>query len=130
MNPIALGQVPPTVRFGTLQGFHFVTDAHYLAVPRGVGRDKLSAVLNLMRFALRPQEQAQTYDEGYFYPGPAVRAVTIDMAPRGSQDVARQYGGPALDALIAVTPQSAALPAGAQATAFSLWDQKVAAPSK
>ena len=30
--------------------------------------------------------QAMTYDDGYFYPGPAVKDVPLSMAPAASQD--------------------------------------------
>ncbi|HEV7898501.1 MAG TPA: extracellular solute-binding protein, partial [Planosporangium sp.] len=78
INPRALGTVPAEMKVGTLKGFHWITDAHYMAVPKGIDKDKLSAILNLVKFALQPKEQAITYDQGYFYPGPAVKGVTID----------------------------------------------------
>jgi putative spermidine/putrescine transport system substrate-binding protein len=130
MNPIATGQVPDTMKFGTLKGFHFVNDAHYIVVPKGADKDKLSAILNLIKFALQPKEQALVYDSGYFYPGPAVKGVTLDMAPQKSQDIAKKYGGPQMDDLIKNNPQNESLPAGKQVEAFGLWDQKIGANKK
>ncbi len=70
----------------SLQGFHWVTHAHYM----GAGRrawppEKMAVLLDMMKFLLTPEQQAFTYDEGYFYPGPAVKGVTLDMAPAESQ---------------------------------------------
>ena len=42
-----------------------------------------------MKFMLEPEQQALTYDDGYFYPGPAIKDVGIDMAPAKSQKVHR-----------------------------------------
>ena len=43
---------------------------------------------------LTPQQQAKTYDKGYFYPGPAVKDVTLVMAPQESQDVINEVRPP------------------------------------
>ena len=52
-----------------------------------MGDDKVAVLLQLMSFLLRPEQQALTYDKGYFYPGPAVKNVTLAMAPKESQDI-------------------------------------------
>ena len=62
-----------------------MTDAHYAAIPKGVSADKQAAVLALLAFMLTPEQQAKAYDTGYFYPGPAIKGVTLDMAPQQSQ---------------------------------------------
>ncbi len=130
INPRALGTVPADMKTGTLKGFHWVTDAHYVVVPKGVGKDKLSAILNLIKFILEPKEQAVTFDAGSFYPGPAVKGVTLDMAPQKSQDAIKQFGRPEYEDLIRNNPQETSLPAQKQVEAFGLWDQKVGAGQK
>ena len=42
-----------------------------------------------MKHLLTPEQQALSYDDGYFYPGPAIKGVGIDMAPQESQKVDR-----------------------------------------
>jgi hypothetical protein len=42
-----------------------------------------------------------TFDDGYFYPGPAVKGVTIDQAPAKSQEVIKKYGRPEYAKLLA-----------------------------
>ncbi len=54
-----------------------------MCVPKGVSDEKLAVLLDLMSYLLTKEQQAYTYDEGYFYPGPAVKGVTLDMAPAG-----------------------------------------------
>jgi putative spermidine/putrescine transport system substrate-binding protein len=125
INPRALGQVPAGDKVGYLKGMHWVTDAQYAVVPRGVSADVLSADLQLINWMLTPQQQAKAYDTGYFYPGPAVDGVTVDMAPAKSQQVIRQFGRPEYDRWIAQFPKETSLPAQQQVAAFDQWDRTV-----
>ena len=79
---------------------------------------------------LDPKQQAITFDSGYFYPGPAIKGVTIDMAPQKSQDIIKQYGRPEYDDLIKNNPIEVSLPPQDQVTAFGLWDQKIGSTKK
>jgi putative spermidine/putrescine transport system substrate-binding protein len=94
INPRALGIVPKEARIGTLKGFHWVSDAFFMVVPKGVNEDKLAVLLDLMAFLLKPEAQAFAYDEGYLYPGPAVKNVPLSMAPKESQEIIREFGRP------------------------------------
>jgi putative spermidine/putrescine transport system substrate-binding protein len=125
INPRVLGQVPKDFKTQTLQGFTWVTDAHYMVVPKGISGEKLAVVLDLMKFALTPQQQAITYDKGYFYPGPAVKGVTIDMAPPESQQAIKDFGRPEYDQLIEQNPKAVPLDAKALVAAFDQWDKEV-----
>jgi putative spermidine/putrescine transport system substrate-binding protein len=125
INPRALGTVPADRKVGTLEGFHWVNDAQYVVVPKGVSTDKLSAILQLIKYMLQPKQQAITFDKGYFFPGPAVKGVTIDMAPQESQDVISKFGRPEYKDLIANNPNETSLPANDQVTAFDIWDRTV-----
>ena len=127
INPRALGTVPDTMKIGTLKGFHWVNDAQYAVVPKGVSANTMSAIVNLLQFMLTPKEQAIAYDQGYFYPGPAIKGVTLDMAPAGSQQAIQKYGRPEYDQLIASAPNETSLPADQQVAAFAKWDQMIGA---
>ncbi len=85
INPRALGVVPKEMAVSKLEGFHWVCDAHYFAIPKGVSEEKVAVLMEFIKFALKPDQQAYSYDAGYFYPGPAVKYVTIEMAPKGNQ---------------------------------------------
>ena len=63
-------------------------------IPKGISQDQLIAVLRLLAFALTPDQQAATYDNCYFYPGPAVKGVTPDQAPAASQQAIQKFGDP------------------------------------
>ena len=126
INPRALGTVPTEAKVGTLKGFKWVTDAHYVVVPKGVSEDQLTAVVRLIAWMLKPDQQAKAYDKGYFYPGPAIKDVTPQMAPQESQDVIAKFGRPEYDKLIADNPKVVPLPYEAMVAAFDMWNRNIA----
>lgn len=125
INPRALGQVPAGDKVTYMKGMHWVTDAQYGMVPRGVSADVMSADVQLLKWMLTPQQQAKAYDTGYFYPGPAVDGVTLQMAPQKSQQVIQQFGRPEYDQWISQFPKESSLPAEQQVAAFDQWDRTV-----
>ncbi len=127
INPRVLGIVPKEAAVASLHGFHWVTDAHYMVVPKGVGDDKLAVLVDLMAFMLQPKQQAFAYDQGYFFPGPAVKGVTLDMAPGDSREAIGTFGRADYDRLIADNPLETPLDANGMVTAFGLWDQRIGA---
>lgn len=130
INPRVLGVVPKEAQVAKLDGFHWVCDAHYFAVPKGVSDEKLAVIFDMMAFMLTPEQQAYTYDQGYFYPGPAVKDVTLEMAPQESQDAIAEYGRPEYADWIANNPIELPLEPEALVTAFRRWDEDVASVAK
>ena len=130
INPRVLGTVPKEAKITTLKGFHWVTDAHYMCIPRGVPNEKLAVLLDLMSFLLTKEQQAYTYDEGYFYPGPAVKGVTLEMAPEESQKAIKEYGRPEYEQLIASAPLETPLDPEPLVQAFRRWDEEVGAQKR
>jgi putative spermidine/putrescine transport system substrate-binding protein len=125
INPRALGIVPKSAQIGTLKGFHWVSDAFFMVVPKGVSEDKLAVLVDLMSFLLKPEQQAFAYDEGYLYPGPAVKNVPLSMAPKESQDIIREFGRPEYADLIAGNPIELPLTPDKMVKAFRRWDEEV-----
>jgi putative spermidine/putrescine transport system substrate-binding protein len=125
INPRVLGTVPAEAKIGKLDGFHWVADAHYMIVPNGVSDDKLAVLLDMMKYLLSPAAQAFTYDQGYFYPGPAVKDVPLSMAPQESQDAITQFGRPEYADWIANNPIETPLEPAKMVKAFEIWDQQV-----
>jgi putative spermidine/putrescine transport system substrate-binding protein len=130
INPRALGVVPKEAKVFFLKGFHWVLDAHYLCIPKGVGADKLAVLLDLTSYLLGKDAQATTYDTGYFYPGPAVKDVTLAMAPEDSQNVIKEFGRPEYEAAMAGNPQELPLTPDRLVYAFSRWDEQIGAQKK
>src|SRR5215469_6336938 len=127
LNPRILGVVPKEAEVGTLAGFHWVTDAQYWAIPKGVADDKLAVLLEMTKYMLGKPAQAMTYDKGYFYPGPAVKDVPLSMAPKESQEAVGSVKRDFIDKLIAEVPSEVPLPADKLVYAFQRWDQQVGA---
>jgi putative spermidine/putrescine transport system substrate-binding protein len=125
INPRVLGVVPKEAKVAALKGFHWVADAHYMCVPKGLSNEKLAVLLDLMSFLLTKEQQAYTYDEGYFYPGPAVKDVPLSMAPKESQDAINEFGRPEYEKLIADNPIELPLQPDQMVVAFRLWDEQV-----
>jgi putative spermidine/putrescine transport system substrate-binding protein len=125
INGRAIGTVPAGIKVAKFQTFTWVTDAQYGVIPKGVSNDVLIANLRLLAWILTPEQQAVTYDKGYFYPGPAVKNVPLSTAPAASQAVIAQYGVPDFDSWMTQYPMKNSLPADAQVTAFDLWDKNI-----
>jgi putative spermidine/putrescine transport system substrate-binding protein len=125
INPRVLGTVPESAKVSTMKGFHWVTDAHYAVIPKGASTDQQAAVLQLVQFMLTKEQQAKAYDDGYFYPGPAVKDVDISMAPQKSQDAIKKFGRPEYDKLIADTPKEVPLDNKSMVAAFDKWDREI-----
>src|SRR4029078_12307768 len=105
----------------------WVNNTQYMIVPKGLAPDRLAVVLELMAFLLDPEQQALPFDKGYFYRGPAVKGVTLAMAPKASQEVIQKLGRPEYDEWLAKFPHQRPLEAKAMVAAFDRWDQEVGA---
>jgi putative spermidine/putrescine transport system substrate-binding protein len=127
INPRALGIVPKNYKVAPFKGMTWVNDAHYMVIPKGVSPEKVAVIVDLMAFMLTPEAQAYTYDKGYFYPGPAVKNVSLSMAPKESQDAIKEYGRSEYEGWLAQFPHTQSLPPQAQVEAFRIWDQQVGA---
>ncbi|GAA1957582.1 extracellular solute-binding protein [Catenulispora subtropica] len=127
INPRVLGTVPAGIKVAAFDNLTWVSDAQYGVIPKGLSQDELIAVMRLLAFALTPDQQAATFDNCYFYPGPAVKGVTPDKAPAASQQAIQKFGDPRIDQWIAGARIKNSLPAAAQVTAFDLWDKKIGA---
>lgn len=127
INPRVLGVVPKEAEITTMKGFHWIGDSHFMCVPKGLTPEKLSLVLELVSFMLLPAQQAITFDQGYFYPGPAVAGVTIDMAPQASRDAIAEFGRAKYAGIIANNPIELPLDAAGLVYAFRRWDEQVGA---
>jgi putative spermidine/putrescine transport system substrate-binding protein len=127
INPRVLGIVPKNYKVVPFKGMTWINDAHYMAIPKGVPEDKMYVLLDLMAYLLTPEAQAYTYDKGYFYPGPAIKGVSLSMAPKESQDALKEFGRPEYDGWLKEFPHTQSLEPKAQVEAFRIWDQQVGA---
>ena len=84
-------------------------------------------MLDLAAFLLKPEQQALTYDKGYFYPGPAVKNVPVTMAPKESQEVIKEFGRPEYEEWTVKFPHVQPLETKQMVDAFRKWDQEIGA---
>ncbi|WP_353182277.1 extracellular solute-binding protein [Bosea sp. (in: a-proteobacteria)] len=127
INPRALGIVPKEAKVFVLDKTHWIPDTQFMCVPKGVPAEKMPALLALMSYMLKPEAQAYTFDKGYFYPGPAVKGVTLAQAPQESRDVLAEFGRPEYDKLIESLPTRPPLTPERLVAAFRRWDQEIGA---
>jgi putative spermidine/putrescine transport system substrate-binding protein len=130
INPRALGVVPKEAKVFFLKGYHWVLDAHYLCIPKGVANDKLAVLIDFLNYMLSPPAQATTYDDGYFYPGPAVKNVPLSMAPPSSQKVIAEFGRSEYAQAMTTAPQEIPLLPDKLVYAFSRWDEQIGSQKK
>jgi putative spermidine/putrescine transport system substrate-binding protein len=91
---------------------------------------KVAVLVDLLAYLLSPPAQATTYDDGYFYPGPARKDVPLSMAPAHSQQVIKEYGRPEYAKMITDHPQELPLLPDKLVYAFSRWDEQIGARAK
>jgi putative spermidine/putrescine transport system substrate-binding protein len=130
INPRVLGVVPKEAEVFFLKGYHWILDAHYLCIPKGVSNDKVAVLIDFLNYMLSPPAQAMTYDDGYFYPGPAVKDVPLSMAPAASQRVIQEYGRAEYANEITSHPQEIPLLPDQLVYAFSRWDEQIGVQKK
>jgi putative spermidine/putrescine transport system substrate-binding protein len=85
----------------------------------------MAVLVDLMVYMLQPEQQAYAYDQGYFYPGPAVKDVPVTMAPKESQDTLKEFGRPQYDKWIAERPNALPLGATQLVEMFRKWDTDI-----
>lgn len=125
IEPRATGKTPPNLATAPLAKTTYVSDCQFALVPRGLAADKLSAVLELINFMLDPAQNAAAYDNGYFYPGPAVKNATLDKAPADSQATIKKYNRDWYDKAIDETPVKTPLAGEKLVKAFDRWDREI-----
>jgi putative spermidine/putrescine transport system substrate-binding protein len=125
INPRFLNQVPAGDKTFMLQDTTLVADAGFMLMPKGLDKATQDVVLDMMAWMLKPDQQAADYDEGYFYPGPAVKNVPLSLASAHSQQVVQQFGRPEYDTMIASTKVVAPLDTAPLNAAFATWDKNI-----
>jgi putative spermidine/putrescine transport system substrate-binding protein len=130
INPRALGVVPAAFKVQPFDNMKWVNDAHYMVIPKGVDKAKVEVLEKMMNFMLEKPQQAMTYDDGYFYPGPAIDGLTPSDAPEKSRVVLQKFGRPEYGGWLKKYPNVQPLPAEKMVEAFKKWDAEIGAQKK
>jgi len=123
MNQRIIGGIPQNYQGFMLNNTTLVADAQYMVLPKGLSDEQKNVVLKLMAWLMTPKMQAITYDSGYFYPGPSVKDVPLDAAPKESQDKIKPAIRQTYDDYIKTLPASTQLDTSNFMDALNLWDQ-------
>jgi putative spermidine/putrescine transport system substrate-binding protein len=129
----ALATIPSFYKAFWLQNTTWINDAHFMVIPKGLEKDKdrMAVTLELMKWLMSPEMQAYTFGgNGYFYPGPSQKGVTIDMAPIAIQKAVKPFIRPETEKMIKALPHTPPLGPAATVEAFDTWDQLVGAKVK
>jgi putative spermidine/putrescine transport system substrate-binding protein len=127
MNQRILETIPADYQGSFFDGQTFINDAHFACLPKGLDDDRKNATLNLIDWLMQPEMQAITYDAGYFYPGPAIKGVTIDMAPAQSKEQVSAAMRPEYEDAINKFANTTQLAPADLVKAYDMWDQKIGA---
>ena len=127
INPRALGIVPKEVKVQSRSRASLDPRRPLPVRPEGRCAGEGGGAGRHAELPADARAQATTYDQGYFYPGPAAKDVTLSMAPPESQDVIKEYGRPEYEKLIADNPQELPLLPDKLVHAFRKWDEEIGA---
>jgi putative spermidine/putrescine transport system substrate-binding protein len=125
MNERILGIIPPNSQGVFFQNMTWVTDAHFMCIPKGLDDNTKKAAIALMKYLLEPAQQAVTYDSGYFYPGPAIKNVPLSMAPSDSQTKVKSAMRDSYEKAIKEYPTTPQLGPKEMVEAFDMWDKLI-----
>lgn len=124
MKPRAEGVIPPDAKITILENTTFVIDGHYWAIPKGVPRNEIDVILDLMKFMRRVDQQVLTYKA---FIGPSIKAATLDKAPADIRNYVKEFWRPEYDQIGKTWKTTPQLPLKALTYAMDRWDREVGA---
>ncbi len=130
MNQRILATIPPTYQAFFLDNMTWVNDSQFIVIPKGLDPAREKATVALMAWLMQPAQQAITYDNGYFYPGPAIKGVPLSAAPQANQDKIKAFVRSAYEDAILKLPNTTQLDAKPLVAAFDMWDKLVGSKVK
>jgi putative spermidine/putrescine transport system substrate-binding protein len=124
MKPRAEGVIPPESKITILENTTFVVDGHAWAIPKGTPQNEVDAILDLMKFMRRPEQQVLTWKA---FIGPSIKAATLDKGPADLQKYVKEYWRPEYDQIGTRWKVTAMLPEAKLNYATDRWDREVGA---
>lgn len=130
MNQRILGVIPSSFKGSFFKNMTWITDTHFMCMPKGLDNDRKNATLLLMQWLLQPEQQVLTYDSGYFYPGPAIKNVSLSLAPAEIQKRIKEAMRDEYEKAIQQYPKTPQLDPQKLVEAFDMWDRLIGAKVK
>jgi putative spermidine/putrescine transport system substrate-binding protein len=124
MKPRAQSVIPPDSKISIMENTTFVVDGHYWCIPKGVPRDQIDIIVDLMKFMWTPEQQALTWSA---FIGPVVKSATIASAPKNIQDDVKEFWRPEYDQIGTTWKVSPPLGVKQLSYAMDRWDREIGA---
>jgi putative spermidine/putrescine transport system substrate-binding protein len=118
------GTWAPDTQVGLFDNQNWITDGHFMMVPRGVSGEQLYVALELMKWTLQPDQQALTYATGSLTTANKNNTIA-DASPEG-QALLQKWGRPDFypKALATGTTHNPLTPEN-QVKFFDMWQREV-----
>ncbi len=129
-NQRVMGAMPASFKRNFFKNLTWVSDANFICIPKGLDETRKKVSLKLLAYLMTPAQQAYTYDDGFMYPGPAIKNVPLSMAPQESQDKLNAVITPDLTNAIKNYPTVAPLGSKELVEAFDMWDRLIGSKKK
>ena len=118
------GTWAPNTQVSLFDNQNWITDAHFMMVPKGVSPEQLYVALELIKWTLQPDQQALTYATGALTTANK-NVTTADASPEG-QALLQQWGRPDFypQALVTGVTHPPLTPEK-QVRSFEIWQREV-----
>ena len=130
MNQRILATIPANFQASFFDNTTWVTDTHFMVIPKGLDNDRKNVTLALIAWLMKPKQQAVTYDDGYFYPVRPLKMFHLSSAPKEIQDKIKPAIRDYFEKAIKDFPSTTQLDAKALVEAMDMWDKLVGAKVK
>ena len=124
-NQRVMGAMSPDCKQLFMDDLHWITDSNFFAIPKGLDPQDVELGLLFIEFCLSEEIQPLMYDGGFMYPGPVRKGITLDMAPKDSQDMLNAVITQDLKDGIANYPHAGPMSTKTLVKAFEIWDAQV-----
>ncbi len=129
-NQRIMGAMPAKMTRNFFKNLTWISDANFICIPKGLDEARRNVSLKLLAYLETREQQAFTYDDGFMYPGPAVKDVPLSMAPKESQDKLNAVITLDLTNAIKNYPTVGPLASKELVEAFDMWDRLVGSAKK
>jgi putative spermidine/putrescine transport system substrate-binding protein len=124
-NQRVMGAMVPEAKQLFMDKLHWVTDANFYAIPKGLDPQDVELGMLFIEYSLSPEIQPLMFDGGFMYPGPVITGITLADAPQASQDTLNAVITQDLINGINNYPHVGPMSPTNLVKAFQMWDEQI-----
>lgn len=124
-NQRVMGAMAPECKQDFMDKLHWVTDANFFCVPKGIDPQDVALDMLFMQYCLTPEVQSMMFDDGWMYPGPVINGVTLANASKEEQNKLNAVLTPDLLNGINNYPHVGPMSTTNLVKAFQMWDEQI-----